>query len=1084
MIVGLIVFLQCSLRAQAQLPAIGNNEVIFIENKGQWPAAVKYFAEIPGGQLFVRNNKITFSFYNKEQYEVLAHNHLQDHNSRLKQTIPGHLDHHAIDLSFEGSNLATVPYGEQIMPTNYNYFLSKNEQDWITGVKGYRVVVIPDLYQGVDLVLSSGQNGLKYDLRLAPNTDPSGIKMRYDGAGKVELKDGQLNITTPFATLKETMPASFAVANGRSRSIECRYKLAGETITVEVGEIDSTESLIIDPLLVFSTYSGSVADNWGNTATYDVHGNAYAGGMTNQNRGGEFLGEFPATPGAYQTEYGGLWDVAILKFDSTGTNLLYATYLGGSNSDVPQSLLVNEAGELLILGVTGSANFPVTTNAYDTIYNGGSSFDLIGGVPFNGSDIFVAKLSEDGSQLLSSTFMGGTANDGILSPANSLVRNYGDESRGDIAFDGQANIIVTSRTSSADFPVLSAVQNTFAGGVDAVVFKLDQDLSHLLFSTFLGGSGSETGLSVKIDNADNIFLAGGTSSADFPTTTNVLFENYQGDRDGWVAHLVSTGDSLISSTYLGTTAYDQVFFLDLDADENVYLAGQTTGNYPVSAGVFSSGTTGQFIQKISNELDTTLFSTVINPVNRTLPAISLTAFLVNECNNIYLSGWGSDNSTFVRSANHFLLNTTGLPITPDAFQTATDGSAFYLMVLTGDASQMLYGTFLGDANSLVHVDGGTSRFDKHGIVYHSVCASCFGDSSFPTTEGAWSTTNGSAGCNNAIFKFDLASLRAGIQTNSIELDHPGLDHGCIPLDIVFQNVSTGGQLFEWDFGDGTTVITTEREDVLHSFFEPGTYLVRLRASDPNTCISEDFAFTTIIASFSTFTMSESADICAGEALQLEASGGDRYAWFPVDGLDNPNIANPKVSPADTTQYKLFIENNNGCTFLDSLTINVIPHVEVDVQIERNNLCDGSREISIFNNSNNMTQVLWDFGDGQRSDELAPTYAYEADGFYELKGVLLNNKCEQVFSQEVPVLQMFVPNIITRNADGFNDKFVIDSAFPVNLKIFNRWGNLVYEQADYQNNWDGGGLNTGVYFYETILPNREICNGWLQIAEGK
>jgi hypothetical protein len=1082
--VGWIVLLGCTVSVNAQVHSELSSELIFIENKGQWPSEINFYADIPGGQIFVRSNKLTFSFYDKEQYEILSQSHhLDGANGKSAGLNVYQLDQYAMDLSFPGSNSAIRPIGKEKTSTRYNYFLSANEKEWVKGARGYKVVVIPGLYNGVDLVLSSDKAGLKYDLRVAAGTDPSCIKIKYDGAQKIELIEGELSITTPFETMKELMPASFAISGSSRRQIGSRYLLDDDIISIAVDELDSLEELVIDPLLVFSTYSGSAADNWGNTATYDELGNAYAGGMVNHTRGGVFTGEFPATPGAYQTEYGGLWDIGILKFDSTGSDLLYATYLGGSDSEVPQSLLVNEAGELLILGVTGSANFPVTSNAYDTTYNGGISFDLIGGTPFVGSDIFVAKLSEDGSDLLASTYIGGSLNDGILPPSSSLVRNYGDESRGDIAFDGLGNIIVTSRTYSTDFPLKSGLQNAFGGEVDAVVFKFNPELSDLMFSTYIGGSGSETGLSVKIDSADNIFLGGGTNSPDFPTTNGVLFEDYQGDRDGWLAHLTGSGDSLISATYLGTDAYDQVFFIDLDEQQNVYVAGQTAGIYPITPGVFSQGTSGQFIQKIGNNLDTVLFSTVINQVDRTLPAISLTAFLVNECNNIYLSGWGSNNTIFVRSQSHILLNTTGLPVTSDAFQPTTDGSAFYMIVLTGDASEMLYGTFLGDASSLVHVDGGTSRFDKHGIVYHSVCASCFGDSSFPTTEGAWSRTNGSSGCNNAIFKFDLASLRARIQTNSIELDNPGLNQGCTTLDIVFQNFSTGGELFEWDFGDGTTFTTTDRLDLLHSYTEPGTYQVKLRASDPNTCISEDFAYTTIVASSSTFTMSPSADLCAGDVLQLKATGGDRYTWFPATGLDRPNIANPRASPADTTQYILTIENNNGCSFKDSLTINVIPQVEIDIRIERSNLCAGSREIEVINNSLNLTGVYWQFGDGAGSEELAPVYEYQGDGLYEFSATLFNDKCQQRFSEEIPVQKIFVPNIITRNADGVNDKFKITSPYPIDLTIFNRWGQPVYRQLNYQNDWQGDGLVTGVYYYDILLPNREQCSGWLQIVDG-
>ena len=200
---------------------------------------------------------------------------------------------------------------------------------------------------------------------------------------------------------------------------------------------------MIDPTVVFSSYSGSTADNWGYTATYDSHGNLYGGGIV-------FGVGYPLVPalGAYQTDFAGDVDIAISKFDATGSFLHYSTYIGGTAADIPHSLYVNDNDELYIFGTTGSADFPVTADAFDTSVNGGPNISLSTSMDFPaGSDIFVAKLSADGTQLPASTYIGGSGNDGV-NTASGLRKNYADDNRGEIIVDGNSNVYVVSSTSS------------------------------------------------------------------------------------------------------------------------------------------------------------------------------------------------------------------------------------------------------------------------------------------------------------------------------------------------------------------------------------------------------------------------------------------------------------------------------------------------------------------------------------------------------------------------------------------------------------------------------------------------------------
>jgi hypothetical protein len=255
------------------------------------------------------------------------------------------------------------------------------------------------------------------------------------------------------------------------------------------------------------------------------------------------------------------------------------------------------------------------------------------------------------------------------------------------------------------------------------------------------------------------------------------------DIDGVVVKLSPDGSKFLSATYLGTPQYDQVYFLELDSSNQVYVLGQTQGEYLVTQDVYSNENAGQFIHKMNNDLDSTYFSTTIGSGSGS-PDFSPTAFLVNECENIFVSGWGGILNHPV--TGYIGGNTIGLPITDNAYQSQTDGDDFYLMVLLQDAEQLLYSTFFGEINGRgEHVDGGgTSRFDKKGIVYQSVCGGCGGSSGFPTfPQDVWSTTNNSNNCNNAAFKFDLASLAARFQTDTEDFMNRGISSRMLSIDF-------------------------------------------------------------------------------------------------------------------------------------------------------------------------------------------------------------------------------------------------------------------------------------------------------------
>src|SRR5690606_17649833 len=280
--------------------------------------------------------------------------------------------------------------------------------------------------------------------------------------------------------------------------------------------------------------------------------------------------------------------------------------------------------------------------------------------------------------------------------------------------------------------------------------------------------------------------------------------------------------------------------------------------------------------------------------------IALSAFLVNECNYILISGWGGAVNNTALATNS---TTNNLPITLNAIQPTTDGSDYYLVMFSENADTILYATYFGGNASFDHVDGGTSRFDKKGIVYQSVCASCFGATSdFPTTPGVWSNTDNSTNCNLGVFKLDLTRLTADAEVYTTPFY-------CIGDTVHFQNLSNGGVSYYWDFQDGNTSTDVEP---LHVFDSAGTYHVMLVALDSISCNKTDTDYVDVfIGAPPTAVVNPVNGICKGDTVQLNASGGSAYYWSPNYNISDDSISNPLIWPDTTTLYTVIVEDSCG-----------------------------------------------------------------------------------------------------------------------------------------------------------------------------
>ena len=880
---------------------LANAQNTFIENKGQFPKAVISKTNLPSGALYVEKAKLTYAFYNGKQ--------LADIHDGL--AADNRVDAHAYSVSFLNANTNPNIQLEEESSFFENYYLG-DKLSWASGVKSYKRQIQKSIYQGVDLYLFVNDDKLKYELYLDKSANEKAIKLRYQGLSQIKISKGNLLISTSVNSIIEYRPYAYQIIEGIEVEVACAFHLKNNILSFDFpDDYDRNYPLVIDPVLEFSSYSGSTTDNFGYTATYDDFGFLYSGSTS-------FGVGYPTTLGAYQLNYAnaaGGTDISITKYDTSGTIRIYSTYLGGAKDELPHSMIVNSADELFIFGTTGSADFPTTNSAYQPNFSGGPGFSPSGiGVSFpDGSDIFVSRLSTNGGNLLASTYLGGSDNDG-LNTAPKLKFNYADEVRGEIDIDQNNNIYIATSTQSTDFPIVGGFQNTNKGGQEGCIVKMDNQLSSVIWSSYLGENADDAIYSLALDKDDNIYVTGGTTSALFPTTSNAYQAVHQDTlkADAFISLISSNGNQILYSSLYGSPAYDQSYFVEIGSTGAVYLFGQTKASATSlvqNATYFESGA-GQFIAVFTKDLASILRATVVG-TGKGSPDISPTAFLVDVCDKIYLSGWGSNLGG--------PLSTLNLPVSPspNAFQPTTDGNDFYLMVVDDALTSMVYATYFGGSQSNEHVDGGTSRFDKKGIIYQSVCAGCGGSSDFPIepNPGAVSLSNNSTNCNNGVFKFnfDFPMVIADFNTSWVGCD----------TNINFQNLSTATTTinYQWNFGDGTNSIL---ENPNHNYAQAGNYTITLIATSPGACnVSDTITKKVYILANSSDTF-PSIVKCKNDLIQIGLLPVNdptiSYSWFPATDLSSANVSNPFCSSSTNATYQLLV-SNGSCT--DTLTQNII-----------------------------------------------------------------------------------------------------------------------------------------------------------------
>lgn len=971
------------------LMASPKSPIHFEENKGQWPAPVLFKSDIPSGHIFLERNSLLFSFYSAADLDRI-HEATHDSHSRneQRQLEQQRVRCFAYRVSFAGGTGTALVNGDTKLEQYSNYFIGNKSENWAGHVANYRQVRYESLYKGIGMAFYGNEMHPEYDLIVQPGADVSQIDMQYEGIQNMQLQDGKLVLDLGFMQITEAAPIAYQFIDRAKVPVACRFTLKNNSVSFEFPEgYNHNYELIIDPVIVASTYSGSTMTTYGHSATFDAQGNIYSGGRC-------FGTGYPVTVGAYDLSFAGSVDIAISKYNPTGTNLIYATYIGGTVDEYAHSMFAQN-DELYIYGSAASSDYPTTAGAFDATFNGGSY------------DIVVTHLNSSGSALLGSTYIGGTASDGN----NAIYTHYGDPYRGEIIVDAAGNALIASFTSSPDFPASpGAYDVSHNGAQDGCVIKLPPNMSTLSWATFLGGTGNDATFGLRLSAGGDVFVCGATTSNDFPITVGTYQTTYQGGTlDAFVSCLSGSGAALNASTYFGTADLDEAFFMDIDYDGDVYIYGEARGGAPVTAGVYSVPNSKMFVSKLNPALSTVLVSTVIGDGASTTLAPS--AFMVDVCKNIYLAGFGA---------------TPSFPVTSDAFYANTGIGNCYLAALAPNMTSLLFGTFYG-AN---HVDGGTSRFDPSGIVYHAVCQ---GGAGFPTQSNAWDTGISPPGWDVCVFKIDFE--QTGVQAAAAPAPSSS---GCAPFAVNFTNTSTGVD-YIWDFGDGSPTDTSTAPS--HTFIATGVYTVMLIAIDSSTCNIADTSYVTItvLNQISTFLGNDTAFCPPGTVLLDAGISGATYSWSTGASSQTINVNSPGT-------YWVTVSLGSNCTATDSLEVSVFTFNGIGPDQE---ICPGS----VVTLSGTTPGVDYEWSTGATSSSIEVSQA----GIYWVEMTYGNCVASDTMVLDYSAGgEIFPPNVFTPNSDGVNDFYDVGNpaADLFEVRIYDRWGVEVFYSNDPSFKWDG------------------------------
>ncbi len=921
-----------------------------------------------------------------------------------------------ISLDFVNAN-PCIPVGIEPLASRSNYFIGNNSDKWKKDLQNYNALQYVGLYHRIDLKYYVVNGDVKYDYTIFPGGSVADIEVKYSGIQSLVVdKNGTLCISTKLTELKDYLPKSYQVIDGKEIPVKVRYRLKGKfSVGFVAEEYNKNYPLIIDPALIYSTFVGGSGDDFEYTGgiSLDATGNIYVTGRT-------MSANFPVTAGALQNIYKGNMDAFVFKLNPSGTALIFSTFIGGSGLDAGYTTKIDPVtNDIYVAGTTGSANFPTTAGAFQTTYSGGIY------------DPFLFKLNASGNSFIYSTLMGNAQDD------------YG----AGLDIDDLGNAYLVGQSSGVYPTTAGAYQATYGGGPwDVFITKFNTTGTGVIFSTMLGGSGEDHSHSIKVDSNYDVYIEG-MAKAGFPTTAGCYDPTFNGGQwDMYVTKMNSTGTALIFSTYVGGPGADWTWNgMEIDNGGNTYCTGYVQNGFPTTPGAYQTSYGG------GN------FDVIVFKLNAAGNSLIYSTYLGGPGND---QGWGiclnPANDVFVTGLCSF-----GYPYTPCAWDTTFNGlQDAFISYLDATGSSLLYSSYIGGAD----YDQGYNIIDNGNFVYVAGATSSF---DFPLSLGAYDTVyNGlkdimvfemdisgfnqanagfitdASACLNTSVNFINTSLNAisyqwdfddgstsVTQNPSHTFTIPGLhnvqlivsgacasnDTMIVSINIIdipvadfiinaqcsllasFDNISTGANAYLWDFGDG---FNSGSDSPIHTYYNTGNYTVMLIAN-PGSCPDTSFQFVNINSPpVATFTNHEECKLTYD--FICTTSGTVSYLWDFGDGSTSSLVSVSHIySLAGNYPVTLIVTDSLGCRDTVTLQVQVNPQPIAEFTFTPP-LC--AYQVSFQNNSQNATSYLWNFGDGVLGSGINVSHLFSSSGNFLVTLISQQGFCADSISQTITIYE--------------------------------------------------------------------------------
>jgi hypothetical protein len=733
----------------------GRIPLSFEANRGQTEPSVDFLARGAGYALFLKPTEAVFVLRKSDSAARV------DESVAVADPRPERPQSKVLRMRLVGADASAAAEGANELSGKANYFVGDDPSQWRADVPTFGRVRYAEVYPGVDVVYYGNQRQLEYDFRVAPGRDPRAVSLKFEGADRIDVDaHGDLLLTMGETVVRQPKPYVYQEVAGARREVEGGYAVGADGgVGFSVGEYDRGAALVIDPVLVYSTYLGGSDSEQANGVGVDAAGNVYIAGFTGSTN-------FP-TANALQAANGGFQDAFVTKINPAGNALVYSTYFGGDAQEQVRGLAVDSAGNAYLTGQTGSTNFPTLNPVQAT--KGATN-----------EDAFLTKINPAGNALVYSTYLGG----GESSEFGQAV-----------AVDSTGSAYIAGVTFSDDFPTFNPIQSTFGGGsVDAYLAKFTPAGNALVYSTYLGGSANDNGFGVAADSSGNAYVVGDTESTNFPTFSPIQAAN-AGGRDAFVAKVKSDGSGFIFSTYLGGSGdVDVAQAVAVDPAGLPVVVGQTNStNFPTfnafqGANGGTTITQDAFLTKLTASGSALVYSTYFGGAGGEIAF----GVAVDSAGNPYVAGATASTNT--------------LP-TANAIQCARGGgSDVFVAKFNANASAPFYSTYLGGSEN---DQGRMVAIDPAGNAY--VAGMTFSND-FPTVNPIQSTFAGGSGFAGDAILFKLSDASAGpASALAFTQTAPSVQEDVTSLTLTVQRTgdTSGAVTVDYATANGTA---SERSD--------------------------------------------------------------------------------------------------------------------------------------------------------------------------------------------------------------------------------------------------------------------------------